>query len=317
MIRSFIYVDQYKLFSLSSQLQGGLVNSRLLVERALGSKGATQKGPFTSGETLTDENATEKRTEELWSLHDYAYNQFETLLGEKNLITEISGPVTATDAVPLGGVLKVTGSALINDVKVTTDFMDQYNRFGEALNYVTNFNDQSAKLGPLKAALEKAQYKKEKERITAEIKKVMKAARTLAMDQEFIDHVSYVLRQTMGDQLELQIRPGTDKAHVSFTSILDRRYLRETDQSIVKKYSRRAQMNFTVLGIVTQRGPSEDLAIDESENKEGEDNSPESETQMRDSMLELALRLANVEKAFTGTRPNEIVVDPIAVYRQL
>jgi hypothetical protein len=73
-------------------------------------------------------------------------------------------------------------------------------------------------------------------------------------------------------------------------------------------------MNFTVLGIVTQRGPSADLVIDEAEG-EGEENT--SETQMRDSVLDLALRLANVEKAFTGTRPNEIVVDPIAVYRQL
>ena len=53
-IKNLIYLDEYKMYSISSQLFGGLTEHVINVERSDDEQDERQGGPFGSGRTLAD-----------------------------------------------------------------------------------------------------------------------------------------------------------------------------------------------------------------------------------------------------------------------
>ncbi len=126
----------------------------------------------------------------------------------------------------------------------------------------------------------------------------------LQLDQEFIEDLSLVLNYGFQDQLEVQMKV----ANTIISANLNREFLRENEDLVIRKYSRKTEVNFTLFGIITQH------INHEIENDEVLDNDEEN---MKVALMNMVSSLSDLESTFTGRLDNEIIIDPIALYTEL
>jgi hypothetical protein len=88
-IKSFIYLDEIKMYSVSSQLFEGLTDQIINYKLDRKSEEEEQKGPFSSGRKLADIIIKEGGTKEIKFLHDYSYTLFEDELIKYNKVLQI------------------------------------------------------------------------------------------------------------------------------------------------------------------------------------------------------------------------------------
>ena len=113
-IRQLIYLDEYKLYSLSSQLFGGLTSSLLQYEESVGAEEEKQKGPQASGRRRGHLDTRVQGQQERRLLHDHTYALFEEELKNKNAITEYdhSSCSEKLEYVPPGSFIKVRANKI-------------------------------------------------------------------------------------------------------------------------------------------------------------------------------------------------------------
>jgi hypothetical protein len=115
-----------------------------------------------------------------------------------------------------------------------------------------------------------------------------------------------VLNYGFQDQLEIQME--LDES--IFSANLNRSFLREPEELIVRKYSRKTEVEFTLFGIITQHQRDEFEEQDDLEKNEDYEN-------IKEALMNLVSSLSDVENTFTGRLSNEIIIDPIALYTEL
>lgn len=76
-IKSFVYLDEDKMYSISSQLFEGITDSIFMASKKSYSENGEQHGEMSSGRKMGVILTKEKDTTEKRFLHDYAYNLFE------------------------------------------------------------------------------------------------------------------------------------------------------------------------------------------------------------------------------------------------
>jgi hypothetical protein len=123
----------------------------------------------------------------------------------------------------------------------------------------------------------------------------------LYQDPKFLKHLALVTEFGFSDQLEVQQRVGAQL----FSACLKRQYLRESEDLIIRKYSRKTEKILVVLGVVTQSQCA-------SENT-GDEVAPEGMT-MKEAVTNLVNHIAAIEGSLSGKASYEVVIDPIAVY---
>ena len=89
-IKSFIYLDEYKMYSISSQIFEGITESLTNFQGSTTEKDEKQKGPIASGQVMADIWKSESGTQEKKYLHDYSYTLFEDRLRELEKIFSLS-----------------------------------------------------------------------------------------------------------------------------------------------------------------------------------------------------------------------------------
>lgn len=286
MIHNFVYIDSEKLRSMSSQLFEGVTEYILKKNSENEETGDSQKGPIGSGQILGDIFRRGSSSTELKFLEDHAYVLFEKRLMEDGLIDVINGH-TGPLSSPTKPFVSVTGQMTLHDVKEVLRLVSNFNEFGEALYRISNQNDieTGSKGKPLND------------------NEVRFRAKQLGMqiDKKFADAVAVTLRWGYQDLIEAQMLVG----ETLFTAPLKRASLREAEDMLVQKFSRRSQLDFTMLGMVTRRG-TDAVASAPPEPRDAE-SVKEGLQIVLDHMLEL-------ESMFTGPRSNEVVVDPVAIY---
>ena len=87
-IKNLIYLDEYKMYSISSQLFGGLTEHVINVEHSADEKDERQSGPFGSGRMLANILKSGSSVEERRFLHDFSYTLFETALYGEGKVTD-------------------------------------------------------------------------------------------------------------------------------------------------------------------------------------------------------------------------------------
>lgn len=125
--------------------------------------------------------------------------------------------------------------------------LGNFNDVGRAMAHVTNFEEISAadrQLGELRRA------GKGGPKLQAELKSLMNVDRIaknsgLYQDKKFLDDLALLLEYGFQDQLEIQMNVGEN----IFSSNLNRLFLRESEDLLVRKYSRRTEVEFTLLGL--------------------------------------------------------------------
>ena len=87
-IKNILYLDEYKMYSISSQLFGGLTQYLTSLEQRSEDRSEEQSGPPLSGRMMADILSFHTSTEERKFLHDYSYTLFEDALREQGKLLE-------------------------------------------------------------------------------------------------------------------------------------------------------------------------------------------------------------------------------------
>lgn len=307
-IKSFIYLDDYKLYSLSSQIFQGFTEYIISGSTASLTEEESQKGMFASGKVMSDLLKTEKASTEKKYLHDYAFNLLETELLERNILYSIR-PEDTTNLIQSKGIIKVTGRAVFNDYSTLQSTLSRFNSIGESFGYfnykeaVKEFNDSTS--NALKATNDrnqKAKIKNIKQRGNKVLTSFLQE-NGLHIAEEDIKHMVNIMEYGFHGELEFRVLPI--ELPFQFSAILNREYLRDSEAQFISKYSRQTEYEFTMIGIVTQSGKATEPLADHELNG------------MKDACLNLADKLRVMENVFLGRLDNECIIDPIAIYREL
>ena len=328
----FVYLDEYKMYSISSQLFEGLTEEIIQYQSKKKEEKEEQQGPLGSGRLLGDIISESNGRAERRFLFDYAYTIFESRILDENLVNCISEETKEYQLDTFDkSFVKVTGKIRFNDYTAVQRIIESLNKMNEALQYVSTFEERNLRIAELRIQIQAAESKLKRE-LHETIRTLSSWKSDSQIDQEYINKLSYLLDFGYGDHLEAQISlssPNRSRSRI-VTAILNRECMRESMAMEIKKYSRRPDQHFTILGVVTQRGKAkpdesnpldviEEGSIKEAntlENKEEPSNivSPNHLKTHISSMME---NVAEIESGFTGCLENEIIIDPIAIYREV
>ena len=319
-IRSFLYLDNYKMYSISSQLFEGLTEYIVTNNKESNSETENQKGPLGSGRILGDiiQKSSEQREKKF--LHDFSYNLFEKALLERNKVLQIDCDNYESEIIKLENYsfIKVKGRIVFNDLKIIEDTLSKFNEVGYALGYVGKkaaYDEEMKKLdnqaNQIPDRNQKAKFKNLLKNKT-DFKKILQEE-GLQMDEEFIKNIAYLLDYGYNQQFEIQI-PISENC--MFSAQLDRDNLKDEEHRIIKKYSRETEKEFVLFGIITQvkkESERESLLIDRIDKSTEKDE----DGNMKEAIMNIVSSLTSLEKTFTGKLDYEFVIDPISLYLEL
>ncbi|PHR53580.1 MAG: hypothetical protein COA44_15255 [Arcobacter sp.] len=309
MIKSFIYLDQVKMYSLSSQIFEGITEYVLSESTSSNNKSESQKGPIGSGKILADVIISSDKSTEKKFFHDYSFTLFEAHLLEQGKILDLTQSALSLDELKASindfSFIKIKAKAVFNDVNKITELFSEFNTIGEALAHmgaherITELNSELALLKSQtpdrnKKSLLEAEHKK-----LTNIKALAKE-NGLYQDQKLLDNLSLLTKYGFSDQFEI----AQSKGDVLFTSCLKRDLLREKEDLLVKKYSRKTEKDIVVFGMISQAFSGHETEVEEKEDF----------SNMKEAILHLVDHLTNIENSISGKQDNEVVIDPIAVY---
>lgn len=319
-IRSFVYLDNYKMYSISSQLFEGLTEYIVTNNNEEIQKSEEQKGPIGSGRILGNIIQKSTNLSEKKFLHDYSYNLFEQALIDQKKVLEIDKTNIEIKLTELNNFsfVKITGRAVFNDLKIIEETLSDFNKFGYALGYVTKKAAYDEEMEPLNEQVKNIPDRNQKAKAknllknTAQFKKVLEAE-GLQLDDEYIKQLAYLLDYGYNQQIEIQI-PLSDSC--LFSAQLDRVSLKDDERRLIKKYSRETEKDFVLFGILTQtEKESEKDSLLKDKTEDWVDN--EEDGNMKEAIMNIVRTITGVEKTFTGKLDYEFIIDPISMYIEL
>lgn len=203
------------------------------------------------------------------------------------------------------------GNVVFNDMKILKSTFNNFNKIGEALSYITNFEKMEEVRKQFEKVAENTKDRNQKAKLKQQLKSstnIEKLAKDqgLQQDDDFLKHLAFVFDYGFQDQFIVQMPIG----EYTFSADCKRDDFREDEHSLVRKYSRFSEKEFVLLGTVAQS--SGDPVDYEEVNYEDAKRQPPKE-----AIMDLVGALSVVESQFSGKLENEIIIDPIAVYREI
>lgn len=317
-IKNLLYLDEYKMYSISSQLFGGLTEYLTSRDEHSEDRRDRQSGPIWSGRVMADILSSHTSTEERRFLHDYSYTLFEDALREQGKLKDVfaANIDEIADSLSDANFVAIRAKAIFNDMQAIKSMLSQFNSIGESLTYITahtagviatdSHGDDSKRQAQVREATRK--------------KQLLDLAKStgLRMDPEYLQSLGVIMAYGFGDDFEVQQKIGP----YTVSAILQREHFREPSNLVVKKYSRFSQQELVLLGTVAQ-GIQSDLPEAVSQASKSLEDAVESATantpdmDMRDALMLILQQLYVTETAINGKKANELIIDPIALYREL
>ena len=309
-IKSFLYLDEYKMYSISSQIFGGLTEYLIDYHETTREDEERQSGPLGSGRVMANILKSESRTAERKYLHDYSYSLFEAHLKENGKVLSVSEDNIngVIDCVNDFGFVEVRARAVFNDMRVIRSTITNFNALGEALAYVTNIEQIQEVQQQAEAASNTVRDRNQRARLREQTKALtdlenMAKLQGLHLDPTFLTKLGFLLEYGFQDQFEVQMTIG----EYPFSAILKREYLREAEHLLVRKYSRFSEKRFVLLGTIAQ-SPGTPPAVGSEYIEEGADDSTPST--IKGAIMAMVSRLFQMESSFSGKSENEAIIDP-------
>lgn len=309
MIKNFLYLDQEKMYSLSSQLFEGITEYIFNESTSTQEDSESQKGPIGSGKILADVLKSSIKNTEKKFLHDYSYTLFEKYLIENKRVVDVNNTETDIDTLSTlianNSFIKIKQKAIFNDSNKITELFSNFNTIGEAIAHATHYGEIETLRNQLKILKSGSSNHNKKSQIDNELKRLTNISAIakqdgLYQDPKFLSHLELLIKYGFSDQFEIQQHFGD----VIYTSCLNRANLRETEDSLIKKYSRKTTSNIVVFGIVCQAFDRHDPVIDDNQDFQN----------MKAAIMNLVEHLTSIENSISGKQFNEIIIDPLAVY---
>lgn len=309
-MRNFVYLDQFKMYSLSSQLMEGITEYILQEKRNIVADEVSQKGPVASGRIMAEIIEKTSANYEKKFLHDYAYSIFEQRLRETGKYTDIGRNAAFSDIkanTKHSQIVRVKGKAKIVDFSALHKILLTMDTMTQAFGVITHNYERELILAELNDRLSVPGVKKaDLTELSNQLKK-LSDPKNFGQDDNtklYQKHLAQIMEHSFGDSLEFVMEFSDFKVSAD----MDRKCLREPENTLVKKYSRFTEVEFVMLGIVTQMGALE-------EPKEPEDIT-EDHT-IREALTINISALSALENSVRKRRANEIILDPLAVYVEL
>lgn len=200
MIKNIVYLDEFKMYSLSSQIFEGITEFLINDNVSETENSESQKGPVGSGRILADVIRAGSRTTEKKFLHDYSYTVFEKHLVDNKKVLIVDGTETSSTEEKLQSYsfIKVKAKAIFNDINSINKTLKEFNDIGKALTYVTNFKEIEEVQSQLNKS--KTELKDRNKRAVAQnkinsITNISKIAKDsgLTQNQKYLDNLSLLL----------------------------------------------------------------------------------------------------------------------------
>lgn len=305
-IKSFIYLDEEKMYSISSQLFEGMTQYILKEESESLNEEQQQKGNFLSGRFMADMMSQSKGKSEMCYLHDFAFNLFEKELEERSLLYDIKPTDNLTDLLDKGFV-RIHGKVVFCDYARMQYIIDNFNNIGRAigsLQYVAN--EQLTQFKQDIATTKEREQRNKKQQIVKSVEKKIEEQlkqQGLVLDDKYIKNLSTVMK--FGFQESFEVRVVLSESSLNFSVVANPQCFKERGNVLVSKYSRITEKEFTVIGIITQAGnPKPEIPV-----LQGVD--------MKTAAQGMNETIANLEMQFNGRSENECIIDPIAIFTEL
>ena len=135
-IKSFLYLDEYQLYSMASQMFEGITEYLIDYQRTTREEEESQRGPFSSGRFVANILQSESTKQQNKYLHDYTYTLFERELKNANAINDVSSDniVDRIANIENASFIEVRAKAIFNDMNIIKATMDDFNELGEAFS---------------------------------------------------------------------------------------------------------------------------------------------------------------------------------------
>jgi hypothetical protein len=303
-IKSFIYLDQDKMYSISSQLFEGMTQYILQEDASLYGEENEQKGKFLSGRFMADMMFQQHSKSEMKYLHDFAFNLFEEELVNRKLLYDVK-PTDGIGDIPKNGFIRIKGKIIFSDSDQLLSTLENFNDLGKAMGMMFAGITESQILEGINIDTkdrEKKNKQKQYKRIAKnKIEEVLRN-QGLMLDNEKISNLTTVLNYAYHDEYEIGCT--IDGSDIVFTSIVNKDLFKENGKLLVSKYSRLTEKEFTIVGIVAQAG-------------EAKANTIQPTNKIKQVMQDLFEKLAGLEEQFCGRSDNECIIDPIAIFTEL
>jgi hypothetical protein len=309
-IRSFLYLDEYKLYSFSSQMFSGLTEH--VVSFSNRSREHKEHREPQSKAQLVAEIASEQTgTAEKRFLHDHAYNLFERELESRKAIRDVGGDAVLSDF-HKSGFVRVSGPAVVMDAHLVKNTVSRINEIAAAFSYVTSFKQVQEAREAAMAAADATRDRNARAKVNQQLKQLspenLSKLSGMRLDEKYVKQLTYLLEYGYGDHLQLQIPVSLDAGgELLISAVLKRGALRESEALLVQKYARVTDRPITLVGIPTQAG-----GAGASRSQKGEQ--PQ---KVKEVMAQMISHLSAVEESFTGRLDNEVILDPIAAYVEM
>lgn len=307
-IKSFIYLDDNKMYSLSSQVFEGITQYILKEDVNVYGEGQEQKGQLLSGRFMADMLFQRNAKSEMRYLHDFAYNLFENELVSRKLLFE-SVKETKITELKDKSFIKVKGKIIFENYAKILYTLEHFNAIGRA---VGELSMQEA-LHTMEESMAEMKKKTNDREIKNKVCQINKATRNqfdkiliengLMIDEKIKGNILTVMDFGYRDYYE--IRLSVEGSTTLYTAIINQDNLKETEQTLISKYSRLSEKEFTIVGIVTQCG-NERAIVPSIEGNE-----------MKKATINLIERIDGLEEQFNGRTDNECIIDPIAIYTEI
>ena len=200
-IKNFFYLDEYKMYSISSQIFEGITEHLTDFRVNAKEESEEQRGPIGSGRLMADIMRSESASQERKYLHDYSYTLFERHLRESGMILSISenNIESIDDAIAKSSFVEIRAKAAFNDLKAIQSTIASYNEIGEAITYLSNSEEIGQQRDEIRSSVtsnrdrnRQARVRQQERKLEETLKQTAKAA-GLQIDPTIIKHLQFLL----------------------------------------------------------------------------------------------------------------------------
>lgn len=305
-IKSFIYLDDSKMYSFSSQLFEGVTQYILKEQTSEFSEENQQKGSLLSGRFMADMMFQKNANTEMRYLHDFAFNLFEKELNERKQIYDVTESTKIEDLRDKSFV-KIKGRIIFEDYSTIINTLENFNDVGRAIAFLQNEGIQNQIDAVLDSSDTKDRElnhkKKQQGKLAMKMLNDELVRQGVNIEKSKIENLLTVMNYGFHDTYV--IRMVIDNSETHYTAIINKDYLKEDERVLISKYSRITEKEFTIIGVVTQCG-NPPLCIPDIEGNG-----------IKNAMVNVIDKIANLENHFIGRSINECIIDPIAIFTEI
>ena len=312
-MKSFVYLDEYKMYSLSSQLLEGVTDYVIKESKRSDSDMEEQEGPRNSGQKLAEIIETTSANVEKKFLHDYAYALFEEKLKESGKIITVTSDDSFYDISedPEGRkFIRLKAKASFLDAIEVMKSMDTLVDIQEAISIVANNDTRELLLNEISSLADNSSKKVRFVQLRAELERLSKSQvpkERSANDRLQYKNTAAVLNHGFKGRLDLSM----DMSDCRVNADLKRDCLKDPEDFVFKTYSRMAEVELVLLGMVTQCRAHDETV------REGGEALHVGDGQMSEIIRNTTMALQELEAHFHRPPVNQIIVHPIALYLEL